>query len=261
MESLDYLDRLTYELGYKADGSGVLQNELISPYHLKIGRKRSTRPVTVYLKSDQSFVGDFQSVTAACKALRINFTSGYSCLNDQHYAGYGKYRFLPQGEPYRPIPKRPRKRRPTGNFHPNAKSCWVYTKCGKFLGEFGSYNEASAKFAIDRFSIKRMISGQLYSSGNYCIRSVGQDWEPPKHKTRPVKEVIGYNPDGQLIHFSKLIDATVEVFGKRSGNGQILKSIKSPITKKICVRGWTFFCGSENVPSYNEIVFADRRSK
>ena len=30
MEPLDYLDRLTYELGYKADGSGVLQNELIS---------------------------------------------------------------------------------------------------------------------------------------------------------------------------------------------------------------------------------------
>ena len=113
MDSLDFLDRLTYELGFEADGSGTLQNSWISPYHLRVGKK-CAQPVTVYRREDESFVGDFESVVSACKALRINMTSGYSCLADVHYAGQGKYRFLPQGEPYRPIPTRPRKRRPMG---------------------------------------------------------------------------------------------------------------------------------------------------
>ena len=36
MASLDFLDRLTYELGFEADGSGTLQNSWISPYHLRV---------------------------------------------------------------------------------------------------------------------------------------------------------------------------------------------------------------------------------
>jgi len=53
MDSLDYLDRLTYELGFEADGSGTLQNSWISPYHLRVGKK-CTQPVTVYRREDES---------------------------------------------------------------------------------------------------------------------------------------------------------------------------------------------------------------
>ena len=135
MDSLDYFDRLTYELGFEADGSGTLQNSMISPYHLRTGKK-CAQPVTVYRREDESFIGDFESVASAFKALRINMTAGYSCLADVHYAGQGKYRFL---QPYRPIPKHPRKRRPLGAVHPNTKKCWAYTKAG----EFSSYGEVA----------------------------------------------------------------------------------------------------------------------
>ena len=211
MESLDYLDRLTYELGFIEDG-GQLQNKMISPYHLRTGRG-TAQPVSVYRRKDQSFIGDYESVTIACKELGINQTSGYASLNDVHYAGNGKYRFLPQGEPYRPIPKTARKSRPRGNVHPSAKACWAYTKTGEFVKEFGSYGQASLELDIDRNLIYKMIKGDLYSSGNYCVRDIGQSWNPPKHSTRPVKEVYGFDPSGTLHEFPRLVDASTEVSG------------------------------------------------
>ena len=146
--------------------------------------------------------------------------------------------------------------------HPNAKKCWAYTKTGELVGEFESYGEVSEQLDLNRDLIKKMITGELYSSGNYCIRAVGQSWEPPKHKTRPVKSVYGYDPEGKLHTFERLVDASLRLNGKKSSRSNILKSIKSPINKKVSLLGWVFFCGSEVVPDYDAITLASRgRSK
>ena len=57
---------------FEPDDSGPLQNNMISPYPFGIGRT-SAHPVTVYRREeDETFLGDFESAVAVCKALRIN---------------------------------------------------------------------------------------------------------------------------------------------------------------------------------------------
>jgi hypothetical protein len=253
-ESLEFLDELVFALGLESDG-GSLQNHNFNVKHLKIGNV-AKHEVKVWDVATRQCIGEYPSVIAACEDLGIHKASGYASFNGKHYASKGKYHLQPSElTEFTPLIKQKRKSRPKGAVHPAAKSCVAYSKAGEFIKRYYSYGECADDLDIPKESVRRMCSGLLYSSGNFCVRPVGVNWEPPAHHTRPARDCFVFSPDGDLQHFDTLTEATRAISGDEVNNiAGLLYSINTPIDKKASYKGYFVFCGSEEVPNFEDIT-------
>ena len=252
-ESLEFLDQLVFALGLEEFG-GSLQNETSNIKHLKIGNV-SRHSVKVWDVETRQCLGEWPSVITACEELGIHKASGYASFNGKHYASSGKYHLQPSElEEFVPLVKKKRRGRPKGAVHPAAKSCVAYSKAGEFVKRYFSYGECDDDLDIPKESIRRMCTGHLYSSGNYCVRPLGVDWEPPADNTRPARDCFAFSPEGVLHHFDTLAEAKAEIKGEENPNtAALLYSINSSIDAKRQCYCWYVFCGSEKVPKFEDI--------
>ena len=107
---------------------------------------------------------------------------------------------------------------------------------------------------ISKESIRRMVNGTLYSSGNDCNWAVGVDWQPPTHNTCSARDCVAFSPEGELHHFDTLAVAKEAIEGEEKPNtAALLYSNNATIDAKRQCYGWYVFCGSDQVPKFEDI--------